>query len=79
MIKPLQDYFLLKEIKKKQSIIIEVKEEESNEAEVIDFSSSKLGLKKRDKVLIKRYGFEEIEYDKEKYLIGKEENIIAKL
>lgn len=58
-------------------ILIE-KEDAPNQAKVVSFGPEvKLKLKKDQKVLIRTYGWEEVQEQGRKYLVGKEENIIA--
>lgn len=42
-------------------------------------ASSMASLKEGDRVMFKRYGFEDIEYDGKPYLVGKIDSVIAKL
>ncbi|MCK9370409.1 co-chaperone GroES family protein [Candidatus Dojkabacteria bacterium] len=81
MIKPLQDYVVLEEIKKESKLIIVdgVDFEPTHRATVIEMGeNSKLPIKSGDTVLIKEYGFEKLKLeDKKEILIGKEENIYA--
>lgn len=80
-VEPLQDYIVLKEIKKESKLIIihdSADLEPTHQAEVISVGpNSKLGVKKGDKVLIKEYGFDKLKLDKDEILIGREENIYA--
>lgn len=82
---PLQDFVLLKELlpeeKTESGIILpEDVDKERNQGEIVaKGETTKLPLKVGDKVLFQSYGFNEIEIDFGKFLIGKEENIIGKL
>ena len=82
---PLQDFVLLKELKpeeKTESGIVlpeEIDRERNQGAVVSKGETCELPVEVSDKVLVRSYGFDEVEIEGEKYLIGKEENIIGKL
>ncbi len=82
MITPLQDYVLLEECKEVVDsgfIIPDSADVEAPvKAKIVAQGDDCKLLKSGDIVLFKRYGFDEITIDKIKYLIGKEENIVAK-
>ena len=84
-LKPLQDYVLLKELKPEEVtesgiFIPEDVDKEKNQGIVVEVGDKSVkSVEKGDKVLFLSYGFNEVEIEKEKYLIGKEENVIGKL
>lgn len=77
---PLNDHVLLEEIHKQfeSNLIIsdDIDKERSNKCKVI--KGGKLVVD-GETVLIKTHLFDEIELENKKYLIGKEENIIARI
>jgi co-chaperonin GroES (HSP10) len=79
---PLQDYVLLEEIHSEilSSIILPDNPdiERSNRCKIIS-KGEKVLLAVGETVLIKPHMFDEIEIDKKKYLIGREESIIARI
>lgn len=83
MIQPFHNYVILEEVKKENAsgiILPEEQERESYVAKVvIKAEGVKLDIKEGDTVLYQGFGFNDIEIDGKKYLIGKEENIYGKL
>lgn len=81
LIEPLDDYVVLEEVKNELKGIIlpeNVDISPTKKAMVIGAGpTSKLSLGQL--VLYKSYGFEEIEVDLKKYLVGKSENVFAVL
>ncbi len=78
--KPLKDYVILEEIKKELSKVILISDKidiENHQAEVISVGSEVKLVVPGDKVLIKNYGFDEIEFEGKVYKVGKEEGIYA--
>lgn len=90
-IQPLGDRVLVKQVEEKEQIrggiiIPDAAKEKSQEAEVIAVGSGKLGndgkriafeVKVGDKVLISKYGGTEVAMGDEKYLLLREEDIVA--
>ena len=85
MLKPLRDFVLLKELKPEELsasgiVLPDGLDKERNQGVIVDKGEEcKLPVKIGDKVLFRSYGFDEVEIEKEMYLVGKEENIIGKL
>lgn len=78
--KPLKDWIILEEIKQEISKVIiteDIADNDSNLAKVLEIGESVKQVKKDDVVLIQRFGFTEIEHEKKRYLIGKEDNILV--
>lgn len=79
---PLNDYVLLEEIKPEVSSLIITPEEadlpRSNVCKII-YAGEKTGFVMGETVMILPHAFHEIENDGKKYLIGKSENIIARI
>ena len=84
-LQPLKNYVLIKEQEKSEitdsGIVIPegFDMEPPTQGTVVETGSMCDVVKKDDLVMFHRYGFEEIEIDKEKYLIGEEENIFGKI
>ncbi|MBO5254884.1 MAG: co-chaperone GroES [Opitutales bacterium] len=90
-IQPLGDRVLVKQIEEKEQvrggiIIPDAAKEKSQEAEVVAIGSGKLAsdgkrvafeVKVGDKVLISKYGGTEVAVGDEKYLLLREEDIVA--
>lgn len=83
MITPLKDFVLIKELKPENitasGIVIpdQVDQEPPTQGTVIETGWDVKEIKKNDVVMFRRYGFEEVQVEKESYLIGKEEHIFA--
>ena len=91
IIQPLGDRVLVKQIEEKEQvrggiIIPDAAKEKSQEAEVVAIGSGKLAsdgkrvafeVKVGDKVLISKYGGTEVAVGDEKYLLLREEDIVA--
>lgn len=65
----------LPEISESGLIVTNNEKEPNNKGKVLEIGKKVTEVKIDDRVLFKRYLFDEIEIDKKKYLIGKEENI----
>jgi chaperonin GroES len=82
---PLEDFVVLKELEAKEKtdsgiILPDNLDKERNQGRVISKGekvTKPIGV--GDFVLFRSYGFDEVEIEKEKYLVGKEEHIIGKL
>lgn len=84
IIQPLRDNVLLKIKEKEQSLIVVPKDAYDDEtaliAEVIELGSDVKDFKKKDLVLFKKHLFDEVVLkDNLIYLLGREENITAKI
>jgi co-chaperonin GroES (HSP10) len=81
MIKPLRDFVVCEEVKIELSSIIKLEgvdpDVENHQAKVLACGSEVKDVKVGDTVLIKKYGFDQVEYEKVNYLVGKEESIYA--
>lgn len=83
MIKPLKDFVLIKEITLEEQtasgIIIpdQVDQEPPTQGIVVEKGDKVTEIEIGNTVMFRRYGMEEIEVDKVKYLIGQEEHIFA--
>lgn len=81
----LQDYVLLKELKPEEKtesgiLLLEDVDRERNQGIVVGKGDTcKLPIEIGDRVLVRSYGFDDVEIKGEKYFFGKEENIIGKL
>lgn len=91
-IQPLGDRVLLKQVEEKEQIkggiiIPDAAKEKSQEAEVVALGSGKMAegkthafeVKLGDNVLISKYGGTEVKIGEEKYVLVREEDIIAVL
>lgn len=84
-LKPLQDFVLLKELKPEEKsatgiILPDDIDRERNQGVIVEKGANCiLPVDIGEQVLFRSYGFDEVEIDKAKYLVGKEENIIGKL
>lgn len=82
---PLQDFVLVQELKGEEItavgiVIPEDVDKEKNQGTIIAKGDKcALPVDNGDKVLFRSYGFDEVEIEGNKYLVGKEENIIGKL
>ena len=82
---PLQDFVLLKELKPEEKtesgiVLPEEIDRERNQGVIVSRGEGcKLPVVDGDRVLVRSYGFDEVEIEGEKYLVGKEDNIIGKL
>lgn len=83
MITPLKDFVLIKELKPDEvtssGIIIpeETDQEPPMQGIIMKIGAEVSVLCEGQKVMFHRYGFDEIEYEKEKLLVGKAEHIFA--
>lgn len=81
MITPLQNFVVIKELKETERngiLLSEGDSIETNQGEVVKKAKgSSEQISEGQKVLFRPYGFEEIEIEKEKFLIGEDRNIIA--
>ena len=81
----MQDFVLLKELKPEEKtesgiVLPEEIDRERNQGTIVSRGEMcKLPVEVGDKVLVRSYGFDEVEIEGEKYLVGKEDNIIGKL
>lgn len=83
---PLQNYVVVKVIEEKDETdfgLVLPKDrdrEESNVGEVVALGDAcKLKIGVGDKILFKRNLFEEVRAGKDKYIVGREENVVLKL
>ena len=80
-IKPFKDYVLLKERPidaiSKAGILLPTGRDEENHLAFIEEVGPSSELKIGALVLVKRYMFDEIQVEGEKYLMGKQEGIVA--
>ncbi len=91
MIKPLKDYILLEKIETKTTtksgiVLPQTSKEEKNIAIVLEVGNGKIlsngervkpEVKKGDKVLYSKYAGTELEYENKKYIIVREDELIA--
>lgn len=91
MIKPLKDYILLEKIETKTTtksgiVLPQTAKEEKNIAIVLEVGNGKIlsngervkpEVKKGDKVLYSKYAGTELEYENKKYIIVREDELIA--
>ena len=82
-LEPLQNFVVIKELEEKERsgiILPEDIDKERNQGEIVaEGGGCILPVGIGDKVLFRSYGFDKIELEGEKYLIGEEKNIIARL
>ena len=82
-IKPLQNFILLKPSKVDEKtetglyLPENIDRDQMNHGHIVEVGEESQGLKINDHVLYKPYAFEEIEYYKLKYLIGRVDGIMA--
>lgn len=77
---PLKNYVLLKEVTEDSSVVIpDSMDSEGSDVCVVVEKGSEVNLEKGEKVLILPHMFKEVKSGEEKFLIGKEENIIARI
>ena len=79
-IKPLAKNIIIKTIseqKTESGIILPDSEKKSEKGEVVAVGDEVAQLKAGDKIIFKKYGPEEIEFEREKYLICEEDDVLA--